>query len=291
MAHSFTDNTRGPRLQKVMAEAGVASRRECEALIAEGHVTVNGERVTDLPAWVSPIDDRVEVDGMPLRRPRPTDRHTYLLLHKPKNIISTARDDLGRTTVLDLVRMPDLRLYPVGRLDAESTGLMLLTDDGRLTQALTHPSYEVNKRYEVSIVGKLNEADIAKMKKGLYLAPNPESSERRGGTPNPWGGAGGRGGSPGPRRRGQRRASVESVRVIAHQTDRTRGDQTKLEITLAEGQNREIRRLLARLGFKVKRLKRTGIGPLRLKGLGPGEWRPLGKAEVDQLYKAAGVKR
>ncbi len=277
--HNYNDNTRGPRLQKVMAIAGVASRRDCETLIEAGRVTVNGERIVSLPAWVDPLADRVEVDGMPLRRPRPGDRHTYIIIHKPKGVISSVDDDLGRGTVVDLVDMPDKRLYPVGRLDADSTGLMLLTDDGILTQGLTHPSFEVNKRYEVSVKGLLNQEDVTKMKKGLYLAPETDDSSYR---PNR---------ASGPRQRGQRRASVEQVRILGQQTDRTRGDQTKLEITLAEGQNREIRRLLARLGYKVKRLKRIAIGALQLYGLGPGEWRLLSKSEVDKLYKVAGIKR
>jgi len=269
-SHSYQDKSRGIRLQKVMADAGIASRRDCERLIETGHVAVNGQRVKELPAWVDPLEDRVEVDGSPLRKPRPTDRNTYAILNKPKGVISSAEDELGRTTVVDMVQVPDTRLFPVGRLDADSTGLILLTDDGNLAQSLTHPSFQVTKTYEVSAKGRLEAKDIERLKKGMYLAPQE--------------------GETGPRTRGQRRASVEDVKILGHQKDRTRGDRTHLLITLTEGQNREIRRLLARLRIHVKRLKRVAIGPIRITALGPGEWRLLTKAEVDQLYKAAGVK-
>ena len=165
----------GVRLQKVLAEAGVAARRKCETLIEEGRVRVNGEAVRTLPVFVDPAHDRIEVDGEPIARPRkPRKRawanHRYLMLHKPKHVVSTTDDPEDRPTVLDLVDTAGDRLYPVGRLDAESTGFILLTDDGELTQGLTHPSHEVPKKYVVSVRGKVTPEDVDKLRKGLILA-------------------------------------------------------------------------------------------------------------------------
>jgi 16S rRNA U516 pseudouridylate synthase RsuA-like enzyme len=162
-AHDYTDAARGERLQKVLAAAGIASRRACEQLIEEGSVKVNGQVVRSLPAWVNPREDHIEVDGRPIARHRKAvggvgkEGFVYVALHKPREVISTTSDDLGRLSVTDLVELPPLnageatpRLYPVGRLDAEATGLILLTNDGDLAHRLTHPSYEVPKEYEVS---------------------------------------------------------------------------------------------------------------------------------------------
>lgn len=266
----FTDASRGVRLQKAMAEAGVASRRDCEAMVTEGRVTVNGQMVAALPAWVDPACDRIEVDGRPIQKKTGKSltggahKPVYLLVNKPRNVISTSDDPQGRPTVLDLIDVPmKQRLFAVGRLDADSTGLLLLTNDGELAQRLTHPRYEVTKRYRVVVRGRIEDGDLAKLRKGLLLAHD-------------------RGGKV-------KRAAMESVRIIKHQTDRTQGDKTVLEITLAEGQNREIRRLLARVGLKVRRLERTALGPLKLKGIARGQWRPLDTKELGMLRKAAGL--
>jgi len=137
--HSFDDDSRGPRLQKVLADLGVASRRSCEELIEAGSVTVNGELVRALPAWVNPDEDRIEVDGQVVNRNR--ERLIYVMLHKPRGTVSTNRDPEGRTRAIDLVQHPDNpRLYPVGRLDIDSSGLLLLTNDGDLTNRLTSTS-------------------------------------------------------------------------------------------------------------------------------------------------------
>ncbi len=278
--HGYTDKSRGPRLQKVLAEAGVASRRACEGLIAEGRVTVNGDAVETLPAFVDPREDRLAVDGKEVARPRraaakhPTAGKHYVMLNKPRGIISTVADEPGmdRRTVTDLVRLPGrVRLFPVGRLDADSTGLLLLTDDGELTQRLTHPSFGVQKSYRVTVRGKLENEDADRLRKGLLLTDRKRARqlENRGHDIAP------------------RRAAVESVKILKHEVDHTRGHRTQLAITLKEGQNREIRRLLARLGFNVHRLERTSLGPLRIKGLKPGSWRTLEKVELQQLRKAA----
>ena len=275
--HPYTDNARGVRLQKAMANAGIASRRECEAIIEAGRVTVNGDRVAQLPAWVDPFEDRVEVDGQPLIKPRKSSKKfvtagkLYLMVHKPRGVLCTNDDPQGRRVLLDLI--PDAvvpagtRLFPVGRLDADSTGLILMTNDGQLTHRLTHPSFEVTKRYLVSVKGRLVEDDLKKLRKGLVLADR---------TP---------GNAKDPEPRGGKKAAMESVAILRHETDRQRGDRTHLAVTLTEGQNREIRRLLARVGMKVKKLKRTAVGPLRLKGLAPGEWRMLQTTEVHQLRR------
>ncbi len=268
----LTDASRGIRLQKAMAEAGVASRRDCEAMIEEGRVRVNGQTVAALPAWVDPTADRVEVDGQPIQRKTSKSltggahKPVYLLVNKPRNVISTSHDPQGRPTVLDLVDMPlKQRLFAVGRLDADSTGLLLLTNDGELANRLTHPRYEVTKRYRVVVRGRLEEKDLARLRKGLLLAHDRGSKVKR--------------------------AAMESVRIVKHQIDRTAGDKTILEITLAEGQNREIRRLLARVGLKVRRLERTALGPLKLRGIARGQWRPLDRKELGMLRKAAGLSK
>jgi len=266
----FTDAARGIRLQKAMAEAGVASRRDCEAMVAQGRVTVNHKLVAALPAWVDPAADHIEADGRPIQKHTTRSeksgahRPVYLAVNKPKRVISTSEDPQGRATVLDLVDVPmKQRLFAVGRLDADSTGLMLLTNDGELANRLTHPRYEVTKQYRVSVKGRLGEDDLTKLRKGLLLAHDGGAKVKR--------------------------AAMESVRIVKHETDRLRGDRTLLEITLAEGQNREIRRLLARVGIKVRRLDRVAIGPLRLKGIARGGWRPLTPPEIGKLRKAAGL--
>ncbi|MEO1236608.1 MAG: pseudouridine synthase [Planctomycetota bacterium] len=273
--HNYTDNTRGPRLQKVMAQAGIASRRDCEAMIEAGRVTVNGDRVTRLPAWVDPFQDRVEVDGEPLVKPKKSTRKfatagkLYVMVHKPRGVLSTNDDPEGRQRLIDLIDpavVPrGVRLFPVGRLDADSTGLILMTNDGELTHRLTHPSFGVTKRYLVSVRGRLVDDDLAKLRRGLFL-PSKKHADRD---------------------TAPKRASMQSVAILRHETDRTRGDRTTLAVTLTEGQNREIRRLLARVGFKVRKLKRTALGPVRLKGLTPGNWRMLTHQEVGALRRAA----
>ena len=264
----------GIRLQKVLAEAGLASRRDCEQLIEAGRVRVNGQVRKSLPVFVNPATDRIEVDGDVVKphKPRGGVRggHTYVILNKPRHVITTTDDEQGRPTVLDLVELPEKiakRLYPVGRLDAESTGLILLTNDGELANRLTHPRYETPKVYRVSILGVLSDADVAKLQQGMMLAHKPQ-------------------GDRGPT---VKRASISTVRKLGVLKDRQRGDRTKLEVTLNEGQNREIRRLFAKLGHKVNRLERTAIGPIRLKGLARRQWRLLTVQEIGQLRRSVGL--
>ncbi len=281
MAHAYTDNARGIRLQKAMANAGVASRRESEALIEAGRVAVNGDVITALPAWVDPYEDRITVDGEAIAQPKQSQKRfatagkMYVMLHKPRGVICTNDDPQGRRRAIDLIDLPGPigspthpRLFPVGRLDADSTGLLLLTNDGELTHHLTHPSFGVTKRYLVSVKGRLEEDDLKKLRKGLTLAHRPADGAKP----------------------AAKKAAMESVRIVRHEADRQRGDRTTLSVTLSEGQNREIRRLLARVGIKVRRLKRTAVGPVRLKGLAPGGWRTLSREEVGALRHAGGLR-
>ena len=268
----FTDASRGIRLQKALADAGVASRRQCEELILAGQVRVNGRLVTGMPAWVDPVKDKISVDGKPMRRTvrgLSSDRKVYVMLNKPRRVITTAQDPQGRRTVIDMIDLPDApRLFPVGRLDADSSGLILLTNDGDLAQQLTHPSYEVTKEYHVSIKGRLTDEDVEVLKRGLFLA----SPRRKKATSAAAGGA--------------KRASMQQVKRLGYSRGKTGNERTRLAVTLAEGQNREIRRMMARLGFNVRRLERVAIGPVRLKGLGSGQWRLLTGREVGMLKRA-----
>jgi len=266
----------GERLQKVLADAGVASRRDCELAVRDGRIRVNGVLIRELPCWVRPGKDLVELDGEIIdttRRARVEREYLYYAANKPRGVISTARDPEGRPHVVDLVRgaLPrGKRVYPVGRLDADSTGLVLLTDDGELAYRLTHPRFGVAKEYRVTVEGRLDAEAIAALKRGLYIA-GPEAIARSK--------AGGRGG-------GGRRTAVDDLRVIKSTKDRRTGGLSLLAITLREGQNREIRRLLALVGLKVRKLERVAIGPLRLGPVKPGAVRSLTAAEVAALRRA-----
>ena len=256
-SHSFTVDTRGPRLQRILADAGYGSRRACEELIESGAVRVNGELVDALPAWVDPSEDRITVNGKALRQP---ERHVYIMLFKPRGVVSTNSDPEGRVRAIDLVKHPSRpRLYPVGRLDLDSSGLLLLTNDGELANRLTHPRYEVHKGYEVTVAGGLTEEEVAKLEAGIFL----HDSEGEG-----------------------KRTRETQLRIVKR--DRTR---TMLYMELREGRNRQVRRMLLRVGHPVKKLRRVKMGPLELKGLAVGEWRELAAKELALLRKAAGLAR
>lgn len=251
--HAYSLDTRGPRLQKVLSEAGYGSRRACEDLIEAGAVTVNGELVDSLPAWVDPAGDEIKVNG---KRLKPPERHHYIMLFKPRGVVSTNSDPEGRVRAIDLVKHPaNPRLYPVGRLDLDSSGLLLLTNDGELANRLTHPKYEVHKGYEVTVGGSLSDAEVAKLEAGLFL-PDPDGGGRK----------------------------TRESRLSLLKRDR---DRTLLYMELREGRNRQIRRMLLRVGHPVKKLRRVRMGPLQLKGLAIGEWRELTRIELNALRKAA----
>lgn len=259
LPEELTDAARGERLQRVMADAGVASRRACEEMIEQGLVEVNGHLVTELPVWVNPEVDTIVVDGRPLR---PRERIVYVLLNKPTRTLTTAKDEPGseRRTVVDLVDHPErARLVPVGRLDYDTTGLLILTNDGDLANRLTHPRYGVSKTYRATVKGRIDPGAIGELEEGIYLA------ERKAG--HTVGGA---------------RTSRVELRVIF--VDR---DKTILEITLREGRNRQVRRMLAAVGYPVKKLERIAMGPLSLKGVARGAWRELTAPEIKSLKRAA----
>ena len=236
----------GERLQKVLAAAGLGSRRECEELILEGRVEVDGQVASELGIRVDPLRQRVLVDGVPLPRPQ----REYYMVHKPPGVLSTNFDPSGRTRVVDLVRSAE-RLFTVGRLDRASEGLILVTNDGELANRLTHPRYGVEKVYRVRVAGCPAGDILRRLLRGVHLAD------------------------------GVARAAGVKVRRRQRQS-------TELEISLREGHNREIRRMLARLGHRVLWLKRIAIGPLRLGCLPVGAHRRLMHEEVRQLERAAG---
>jgi pseudouridine synthase len=262
------------RLQKALADAGIAARRDCEQLIINGRVLVNNRVVTTLPCFVDPKNDVVALDGVPVdisgsaptaavATPR---KLTYVLVNKPKGVISTTSDELGRRSVLTLLppaMRAEERLYPVGRLDGDSTGLLLITNDGDFAHQLTHPRIGITKEYRVTTAGLATEEQLQRLRGGMYLI-----------TPNASG------------VKNSKRAAMESVQIIKRFVDRSRGDRTILKVTLREGQNREIRRMLARVGLKVRELERIAIGPLRAHDLKPGQCKLLGKKDVDLLRTA-----
>jgi 23S rRNA pseudouridine2605 synthase len=232
------------RLQKVMAHAGVASRRASEELIKQGRVSVNGKVVTELGTKVDPRRDQIHVDGQPL--PRQAEPLVYIMLNKPRNILSSASDDRGRQTVLDLVDVPE-RVYPVGRLDLHSEGLTLLTNDGSLTKKLTHPRYQIEKEYHVLVGGHPSTPTLEQWRKGgIEVEGMPVAG-----------------------------AVVEIMKQ--------EGENTWLRIILTEGRKREIRRVADALAHPVKSLTRIRIGPIKLGRLKPGHWRHLTAAEIHRL--------
>lgn len=259
----------GSRLEKVLADAGVASRRDCEFAIRAGRVRVNGRPVHALPCLVDAARDLIEFDGEVVdtaRRGAGRSRgRLYLMLNKPRGVISTARDPGGRPNVVAMVApaVPrDERVYPVGRLDADSTGLVLLTNDGELAHRLAHPSHGAAKEYRVAVQGALPADALTRLSRGMFLAD----------VGKPAGGA--------------KRARLERLRVLRQVKDRRRGDLSLVSVTLHEGQNREIRRLFARVGARVKSLERVAIGPLKLGKLRAGHFRHLRPDEVLALRRS-----
>jgi pseudouridine synthase len=284
----------GERLQKILARAGVASRRAAEAMIAEGRVRVNGEVVTEMGTRANPTTDKIEVDGTPLSLKGTTgaeakggkaEHFTYIMLNKPLGVVSTAKDPQGRQTVLDLVvggkddlttderrktedegqgtrrelpiRNPQSairkRIYPVGRLDIDTTGLLLLTDDGDLTYRLTHPRFGVDKEYRALVRGNPQADDLKRLREGVEIEGEMTAP-----------------------------AKVEEVG--------RRGDNTWLRVTIHEGKKRQVRLMCAAVGHPVIELQRVRFGPLALGNLEPGKWRHLAVHEVHALRKAVKLR-
>lgn len=232
-------------MQKVLAQAGIASRRECEELIREGRVEVDRKTVTELGTRVDPATQDIRLDGEPLVQPK----LVYFAINKPTGIVSTSSDPAGRPRVIDLLPPNTPRVFCVGRLDVSSEGLILATNDGELTNGLTHPRHGVEKAYHVQVAGEVSEDVIAKLKRGVHLAEGF--------------------------------AHVKHVRIKSK-----RKRSSILEMILDEGRNREVRRLLARVGHKVQQLKRIAVGPVRLADLPTGAVRPLTNKEIQSLQLA-----
>jgi 23S rRNA pseudouridine2605 synthase len=238
-ANAFDPGPRALRLAKYLAHAGVASRRAAERLVAEGRVALGGETVTD-PATHVERGATVTVDGEPLAGPEP---RVVFALNKPVGVVSTARDPHGRQTVTALVDAGGLRLYPVGRLDADSGGLILLTNDGELANRLTHPRYEVPKTYVARVAGgAVEEGALRALREGVELDDGP--------------------------------TAPAAVRLLAPD---------EIEITIREGRNRQVRRMCETVGHRVLQLTRVAFGSLRLGDLAPGEHRRLGAEEIAGL--------
>jgi 23S rRNA pseudouridine2605 synthase len=235
------------RLQKLLAQSGVASRRKCEELMLDGQVEVDGEVVTRLGTKVDPRTAVIRVAG---KRLPPVSPHVYLVLNKPRGVVSTMSDPEGRRTLSDFVADRPERLFHVGRLDTDTEGLILLTNDGDFAHRMAHPSYEIDKTYVAEVPGPISKATGQQLLDGVTLEDGP--------------------------------VTVSRFRVVSAHRDRA-----IVELVIHEGRNRIVRRLLESVGHPVKRLTRTAIGPVRLAGLARGELRELTRDELGSLLDSA----
>ena len=237
------------RLQKYLAHAGVASRRAAEEIIGAGRVFVNGKRVTD-PAVKVTVKDKVTVDGKAVK---PTVSKTYIIMNKPLNVISSASDDRDRKCVTDIIG-GDTRIYPVGRLDFDTQGILLLTDDGDFMQRVTHPKYEMVKTYEALVKGEPGEEALKTLREGVML---------------------------------------EDGITLPAEADiiKFKGPNAVVQIKIREGRNRQIRRMLEAVGFPVLKLKRTAIGGLTVGELRPGMWRNMKHRDFEELFGKSEAKK
>lgn len=241
--------TEGVRLQKVLAAAGVASRRGAEELIAEGRVEVNGRLVTEQGRRVDPERDQIRVDGSRIPPPR---RHVYLVLNKPRGVVSTMDDPEGRPTLADYLPRRKDRLFHVGRLDSDTEGLIIVTNDGEFAHRLAHPSYEVPKTYLAEVAGAMDNRTIKRLAKGVTLDDGPVRPDK--------------------------------VKLVNRTETRT-----LLQVSLHSGRNRVVRRMMDAVGHPVDRLSRVAIGPVRLKQLRQGEVRELSREELGALLDLVGM--
>ncbi|CAA9365857.1 MAG: Ribosomal large subunit pseudouridine synthase B [uncultured Nocardioidaceae bacterium] len=237
------------RLQKLLAASGVASRRRCEELMLDGRVEVDGEVVTRLGTKVDPRTAVVRVDG---QRLPPVSEHVYLALHKPRGVVSTMSDPEGRRSLADLVADRPERLFHVGRLDTDTDGLILLTNDGELANRLAHPSHAVPKTYVVEVTGRVRPLVARRLRQGIQLDDGP--------------------------------VAADSVSI-----DQAEADRSMLTLTLHEGRNRIVRRMFDAVGHPVRRLTRTSVGPVRLAGLRSGQMRELDRTELGPLLDSVGL--
>lgn len=230
------------RLNRAIATTGICSRRNADELIKEGRVSVNGVRTTDLSLQVNPRKDKIAVDGKPLYKKD----FEYIVLYKPKGVVTTCDDEKGRRTVIDLLPDDLQHLKPVGRLDRDSEGMIILTNDGELAQTLTHPSHHVEKTYKVTVEGHIEETALRTLREGVRLSEGMTQ-----------------------------RAEIHSLRKS--------GNLSTFVIVIREGRNRQIRRMCAKVGYNVLRLVRVRIGALQLNLKEPGDWRQLSDSEITQL--------
>lgn len=235
------------RLQKVMAHAGVASRRKCETLIQEGRVKVNGTIVTELGAKVA-SNDRIEVDGIPVYKEEPV----YFMFYKPRGVLSSASDDKGRTVVTDYFKEVEQRVYPVGRLDYDTTGLLLLTNDGEFSNLMTHPKHHVEKQYIAKVKGIPTPRQMRQLERGIVLDG--------------------------------KKTSKAVAKIVSVDTDKGTGIVT---LTIHEGWNHQVKRMFEAVELPVMKLKREAFGFLTLENLRPGDYRELRSFEVQKLRKQA----
>jgi len=230
------------RLNKFIASCGVCSRRKADVLISDGQIAINDAIVTELGTIVDPDKDVVLCQGIVISI---SDTYEYYILNKPIDVVCTCEDTHGRKTVLDIVKSNN-RLFPVGRLDANSSGLIILTNDGKVTNHITHPSFEIDKEYIALIKGSLTDADLEKLRSGVYIDGKLTYP-----------------------------AEVERIKQQRHTTT--------LKIIIHEGRNRQIRNMIKNVGSHVYELERVRLGKLSLKGLNEGEYRPLTKEEIDYI--------
>lgn len=253
-AEAYPQKSEGPqeRLQKILAAAGLTSRRKAETLILEGRVQVNGQVVTTLGAKADPVRDAIRVDG---KRIRTGPELRYFLFNKPKGHVATASDPEGRPTVMDAFAKVRGRMFPVGRLDFHSEGLLLVTNDGALANTLTRAASHVEKTYLVKVSGAPSESAIEKLRRGISIPVDEPGSRRV-------------------------RTAPAKIRLFRS------GDNPWYEVTLIEGRNRQIRKMFEEMGHHVEKIRRTGYGPLVL-DVPPGEYRELTRAELESLQRSA----
>ena len=237
------------RLQKIISAAGIASRRAAEKLITEGRVQVNGETVTELGTKADPDIDDIRVDERRVKQPQ---RHRYFLLNKPRGYVTTRSDPEHRPTVLDLLKGVREYVYPVGRLDFDSEGLLILTNDGDLAATLTHPSHEVERVYEAQVLGVPDQHDLDRLSRGIVIDG--------------------------------RRTAPAQIELLRDR--RTEGDTSVLRVTIHEGRTRQVRKMADAIGHPVRTLRRTRIGPIADKNLRLGSYRELTTEEVRKLKHA-----
>ena len=239
------------RLQKILSHAGIASRRAAEQVILDGRVKVDGKIVTELGTKFDIEVNKISVDDKIINC---AEKKVYILLNKPKNVLTTVKDDRGRKTVIDLITDINERIYPVGRLDYDTEGLLLLTNDGELMNAVLHPKFQINKTYLVKITGEITETKLNKLRNGIQLEDGL--------------------------------TAPAIVRVIGKSST-----EAKIEITIHEGRNRQVRRMVSAIGCEVTKLKRIKFANLLIRDLKIGQYRKLTETEINNLYEMTGLKQ